>query len=567
MLQKLSIQNFAIIDRLDLEFESGLNILSGETGAGKSIIIQAVSLLLGSRGYSDLIRSGESECEVMATFDIEKSPSVRRLLSQLGYPDHSPLVIRRILARSGKGKIFIDDQTATVATLHEIGNRLIDLVSQHESQNLLNPSMPLIYLDEWGGHGSSLHRYRQVYEEYQNILFQIKSLGEKARLAQEKEDLIRFQLKEIEEVNPKPEEEEQLLKDKKILANASKIHEAVSQAESFLYSASGSVTELLGQATHALARIAQIDPEIDHPAKSLESHALEIEEIARFFNSYLKKIDFDSGSLTQIENRLDILSSLKRKHGGSVTSILEKRSHLQEQLRLLDDFEDASGEWNRRREETENKLAQEGLQLRKLRQKAAEKLAREIEKELATLSMPQCRFEVRMSAKKSEEDLEGGKIHFSPTGMDDIEFLIAPNVGEELKPLGLIASGGELARILLAIKTLVRRPESAFTFIFDEVDTGIGGGVAEGVGRKLQKISRSAQVLCITHLPQIAACADSHYQIFNAQKKQRTLTSVRRLDLHEREEEIARMLAGMTITDKARQHAKELIRQLKEVEG
>jgi len=542
MLKKLSIRHFAIIDELDLELKQGLNILSGETGAGKSIILQALGLILGGRGYSDLIRSGEEECEVSAVFE-----SGGRTLS-----------LRRVLSRNGKGRAWVDGEPATVAALEERSRGRVDLVSQHESQSLLSEEMPRMTLDEFGGHAALLQDYRAAYEEYLSALGARKALQTKAMEAKEREDLYRFQLREIQEADLKIGEEEGLLQDKKILAHAAKIREAVASVEGLLYSGNDSVIELAGRAQAALGKISGIDPSVDVQAKELESKALELEEISRFFQNYLNRIDFDPERLTHLEDRLDTLSRLKKKFSSTVEGLLEKQEELQKTLKLLDHFDEALQEAEENFSKAKGALQKKADALTRARKKAAMTLSGTMEKELFSLAMGKTRFEAKV------EGAEGGapgETAFTAAGVDQVRFFIAPNAGEDLKPLSLIASGGELSRILLALKG-TGRSSAPFTYVFDEVDAGIGGGVAEVVGRKLKALSQASQVICITHLPQIAAFADAHYRIAKQEKERRVVTSVTLLKSEEREEEIARMLAGVKITEKARLHARELMSQV-----
>jgi DNA repair protein RecN (Recombination protein N) len=544
MLKKLSIRHFAIIDELDLEFQGGFNILSGETGAGKSIIIQAIGLILGERGYSDLIRSGEDECEVVAEFERKEGPQV----------------IRRVLQRSGKGKVWVDQETRTVGDLQMLGRSLIELVSQHESQNLLADQMPQVFLDAFGKHEKILQDYRQVYQAYLSIRSERDNLEAKAKEALEKEDLYRFQLQEIREAALKKDEETELGKERNILTHSAKISETVGTVETLLYSGNDSVTELLGRAESSLSRISGIDPEIDQKTAALDSLVAELAELSRFFQTYLSRLEFDPQRLEQIEERLDQISKLKKKHGGDLEAIFHKAEELEKAIGLLDHFDEVLKEIVSKYEQAEKTVAKKASDLTSLRKKAARELSQSMEKELGSLAMGKTKFEVRIGPLR--QDSLSSK--FGPGGADQVEFFISPNVGEEPKPLALIASGGELSRILLALKGILRSPDSAKTYIFDEVDSGIGGATAEVVGQKLKALSQNAQVICITHLPQIAACADAHYQIVKQEKKERVTTRVRRLMGEEREEEIARMLAGVKVTEKARSHARELIGQLGE---
>lgn len=555
MLESISIRHFAIIDSLDLDFKKGLNILSGETGAGKSIIMQALTLILGGRAYSDLIRTGEDECEVSAVFDISKIPVVKNLLQKQDYNFEDQLIIRRVMNRSGKGRIWLNDKASTASTLQDLGKFLIDLVSQNESQKLFDEGMPRIYLDQFAEHLEILAAYQEKYHEYLGAKAELGGIETQMKEAREREDLYRYQLQEIRTGELRKGEEEELLQDRKILANASKITENLTSAEAMLYSASSSATELVGKSQNLISKFEDLDPSLEMEASKLSAVCDTLDEVSRFLQNYLKKIDYNPQRLLQMEERLDVITSLKKKYGGSTDAILEKEKELSAKVGLLENQDEVIEGLKSKLVEVQKTLLERGQRLRSSRIDAAKKLSKLIEKELAVLAMPSAKFEVRVLPLKSESENI-----FSPSGMDEVLFYISPNKGEELKPMNLIVSGGELSRILLALKSVTRDPNSAATFVFDEVDTGIGGAVAEGVGQKLKKLAQEAQVLCITHLPQIAACGNTHYQISKVEKKERTSTQVKLLDESERIDEIARMLAGVKITEKALSHAKELIK-------
>lgn len=556
MLESLSIRNFAIIESLDLEFEKGLNILSGETGAGKSIILQALSLLMGARAYSDLIRSGYEECEVNAVFDIDEIPELQELLQRQSYQGDGNLLVRRMISRSGKGRVWVNNKAATVNLLQEMSQYLIDLVSQHESHELFSEDMPRLYVDRFAENHALLKSYQEQYEAYLHLRQELSRLQQQTREAQEREDLYRFQLGEIEAARLEKGEEERLLQERKVLANASKLTEGLSNVEALLYSGNGSAMEAAGKAQSILSRFADIDPCLGKEAAKLGPLTDTLDEISRFLQAYLRRIDFDPERLAQMEARLDLLNGLKKKYGGSLEAVLEREAELRSKVGLLENQEERIQELRDKEADCKAELLQRAKRLSASRVEAARKLAKVLEKELASLAMPQARFEIRV------EPLTAGQIEgsFSPQGADAISFYFSPNKGEELKLMNLIASGGELSRILLALKSVTRDPSASAVFVFDEVDTGIGGAVAEGVGKKLKKLAQSSQVLCITHLPQIAACGDVHYQISKVEKKDRTSTQVRRLEESERIDEIARMLAGVKVTDKALSHARELLK-------
>ena len=558
MLENLSIRNFAIIETLDLEFQKGLNILSGETGAGKSIILQALSLIMGARAYSDLVRTGFEECEVKALFDISEIPDLQDLLKNQDYEGEDNLLVRRVISRSGKGKVWVNNKPATVNLLQECGKYLIDLVSQHESHQMFSEEMPRVYLDRFAENEDLLKVYQTQYEEYHQNKLELNRLQQQMKDAREREDLYRFQLREIQEADLKQNEEETLLQERKILANASKITEALSNVEALLYSGNDSAIELLGKAQNILSRFSDIDPLLGEQSGKISQLNENLEEVSRFLQNYLNKIDFDPERLTKMEERLNLIADLKRKHGGSLEALLEKQEELSQKVGLIENQEDVLEDLNQKVSASLKLLLEKAEILRRSRMEAAKKLSKVLEQELHPLAMPNAKIEIRVDKLFSESNAK--EVAFSSYGMDDIQFYISPNKGEEPKAMTLIASGGELSRILLALKSVTRDPSSSAVFVFDEVDTGIGGAVAEGVGKKLKKLSESSQVICITHLPQIAACGDVHYQISKVEKKDRTITQVRLLEEGEREEEIARMLAGVKITDKALSHARELLK-------
>ncbi len=548
MLQHLSVRNLAIIDQLDIEFQKGLNILSGETGAGKSILVQALELIYGERATSDLIRSGEEECEVTAVFDLAKTSEVSGFLAERGYSLEEILILRRVFNRSGRSKVYLNDRPATVALLVDLQKYLLEIVGQHASQELLIEEMPRSFLDSFGKGELVIQNYQTTYQIYFQLLSDLKKLESEANESKSREDFFQFQLKEISEAELKVGEEEELLQEKKVLNHFSKIHEAVTTAESALYSSSHSVIELLGKTEIAFQKIAGIDPTLDEKAVSIRSVSFEIEEVSRFFQTYLQKNSFDPERLNLIENRLEEISRLKKKYGGSVESVLEKQIELQKQVTLLENFEESLKDYHQKIEVAKKELQKAANSLTQIRKKNAKRLASEMQQELESLSMNQARFEVRINPLKD----------FSLHGFDQIDFYISTNKGEEPKPLMQIASGGELSRIYLALKSVLKK-NAVSSYLFDEVDTGIGGAVAEQVGAKLKALSENSQVICITHLPQIAAFADAHFQIRKIEKKERMITQVRFLEIEERIQEIARMFAGSHITEKALSQAKEMI--------
>jgi len=548
MLKSLSIQNFAIIDSLHLEFEEGFNVLSGETGAGKSILVQALGLILGDRAYSELIRTGAEECEVHATFQTSRSAKLPDWLNVDLKDKEWQLSIKRVIQNNGKGKVWINQESASVASLQELAQCLMEIVGQNESQSFREEGAAQNYLDEFGNHGLVLREYQRCFENYRQAQEKLRNAETQIRQTREREDFYRFQLNEIAQAALKEDEEESLAQEKNILAHAGKLSETLHLLEGLLYSANDSAIELLGRGQNLFEKIEAIDSRLSMRKSQLQGIVSEVDDFSRFLQDYARKIDFDPQRLDEIESRLELLHSLQKKYSRDVTQLLEWQKTLEVQLGSLEDQDLQIEELRKVAGAAHEELLLEAEKLTQARKVSGKKLSQSLSKELELLSMPKTRFEVRFEVQ------EPGLL-----GADQISFWMSPNSGEELKPLEKIASGGELSRILLALKSI--QVSQVKAYLFDEVDTGIGGAVAEAVGNKLKKISESSQVICITHLPQVASLADVHYRILKSEKKGRVNTQIKRLDEEGREEEIARMLAGVKITEQARMNAREMLKR------
>ena len=553
MLQELRIKNFAIIDELDLSFSRGFNILTGETGAGKSIILNAVQLLLGDRASEELIRSSEEEASVEALFDISENREVKGRIQEKGQrlsgvEEGDSLLVRRVISRSGRGKAFINGNLATLAMLSEIGEELLTIYGQHEHQSLQRVDTHIDILDEFG-------KLMELREAFQNLFQRLTSLsqelerirGEKERREKERELKV-FQLQEIEKAGIRIGEEETLKEEKRILAHAKKLTDFVNAAEEVLYSIEGSAIEKVESVLRHAKVMATIDASLAPIFKNLDGALIQLEEVALALRDYSKRIEVNPGRLEEIENRLEEIDRLKRKYGPTEADILRFKEGVDETLRSFTSDEERlsqlEGEISPLREEV-NERAQK---LSRERKRVASELKRSVEKELATLGMKKTTFEVCIDDQA-----------LSDKGKDRIEFLISPNIGEDVKPLAKIASGGELSRIMLAMKRILAIIGGRQVLIFDEVDAGIGGAIAEVVGRKLKELSKHHQVICVTHLPQIACFADRHHSVKKEVKSGRTVTAVDSLEKDARVEEIARMLGGVKVTEKTRAHAKEMM--------
>ena len=555
MLNDLNISNFAIIDELTISFGEGLNIISGETGAGKSIIIGAVSLLLGDRATADMIRAQSETATVEALFTVGSNKRLREKIESMGFPAGEELLIKRIISRTGKNKVLINGQMATLANLSAISELLINICGQHEHQIILNADNHIDILDEFGGCLAARRDYEETYNEHQQIRACLEKLEELRRRREEKIDLIKFQLKEIEDAAPAPAEDTALSDEKKVLVNARKLTAYAHRSYELLYGENSSVIAGLKEAQSQIKEIKKIDASLNVAEAEIESSFFTLQEAALALRDYEKKLFFDPQRLNVIEERLETLARLKRKHGGSLESVLAKKQEMEEDLKIAYDVEEEQARQLKMEEICRYRMEENARALSSLRKKAAAKLQVSVEKEIHALNMPQASFAVRFAQSAAD----GAAICCGAKGCDEIEYYLAANVGEGFKPLNRIASGGELSRIVLALKNVLAHTGSVATVVFDEVDSGIGGATAEIVGRKLKEVSAGHQVICITHLPQIASFGEGHYLVAKKVLNGRTVATVVKLDEKRRIEEISRMLGGVDITVAAREHAREMM--------
>lgn len=562
MLRYLHIKNFAIIDSLQLSFQAGLNIISGETGAGKSILVGALNLLLGGRASADLIRSGQEEALVEAAFDLAESPEIKKVLNVWDIADEDgQIIIRRVLSRSGKNKIVINDRLATMQMLAQLGGRLLDISGQYSQQLLLQADNHLDILDHYGGLQELRETYQQQWAAYGTRLRELAELKQREQHTEQRRELLEFQRDELDTAQLSAGEEEGLLQERSILANAEKLYERTYGAYVTLYEADDSVLGTLKKMLSALNDAAAIDPALRSQADQLASAMAGLEDTAWSLRGYAEKLPTDSSRLEQVESRLNELLRLKKKYGKSVEELLLYRQEIEHELK------DLTGA-GQRIETLTQELAADAHRLWALaqelsaqREKAAARLKKSIEEELATIGMKKTAFSTvfQKAPKPATDEPSGAVAGLDARGMDRAEFYISPNVGEEARPLSRIASGGELSRIVLAIKKILARNYRVATLLFDEVDAGIGGAVAEAVGKKLREIAQNHQVLCITHLPQIACFGTAHYSVRKSEQAGRTITTVKLLEAEERVDEITRMLAGKEVTEKTRAHAREML--------
>lgn len=563
MLRELSIKNFAIIDDLRMQFDAGLTILSGETGAGKSIIINAVKLLLGARATARLIRTGEDTAELEVLFDLSPTAPAIPVMEAHGYSAEEGLLIRRIISRNDRHRVFINGRMATMQVLQAITDNLASISSQHAHQTLLKEDFHLDILDQYGNLMDLRETVGSIFREILPLLEQRSSLLTLRDRQNEQRELLQFQKTDIEAARLKAGEDELLEQECRRLRNAQMLMQTVNDCLESLYSAQDSVTDRLGAMHRQLETAAAIDGDLQVPTERVAELTYQVEDIVEGLRRYLRQVESDGHRLEEVEARLDTLNRLKRKYGKTLDDVFNQYASIQAGLAGIENLADQIDALDKQLRQCHERLQTVTRDLHARRKVVAEDLARAIADELASLKMPGTRFAVTLEPLATDErtpdflTIDGCKV--DERGIDRAVFQIAPNVGEQLKPLAAIASGGELSRVVLALKVILAVTGSLETLIFDEVDAGIGGGVAEIVGRKLKTLSTHHQVICITHLPQIAKFGAHHFKISKSVSRGRTQTTIDPLDTEERLKEMARLLGGVKITRKTLDHAREML--------
>lgn len=554
MLTALYIRDFAIIDELELAFGPGLNVMTGETGAGKTIIVEALGLVLGERASVDAIRAGKEKATVTAVFDASSIPSQLRVaLTDAGVEAGAEVIVHRVVADGGKGRITVNGVPVTGAMLKGFAEHLVDVSSQHEHQLLLDPTEHAPIVDAFGGHGALVARYRAAHAQWTAAARDLEELRVGERAAKERLDYLQFQMKELESANLRENEEAEIDAERNRLKHAVSLEEKSRLAEGALYGDAGSALETVDQAMGMLAQCAQVDPAATPWTEALGRARAEIEEVARELSKYAEKLESNPARLEELEERLHLVRSLTRKHGGSVASCVARLAELKQEVGTIVRYDEIVAEKAGALEAIALERRGAAKALAAARKKAGDELGKAVAAELAGLGMGKVAFKAEVVARPENE--------WDESGPDRVEFLFSPNVGEPLRALARIASGGELSRVMLAVKgALAGRAELAATSVFDEVDSGIGGAIAEVVGRKLREVARSRQVICITHLPQVAVHGDRHLRIAKRVEAGRTVAILEALSKEQRVEEIARMLGGQTITATTRKHAEEMLK-------
>lgn len=541
MLRFLEIRNLAVIESVEIEFDEGLNVLTGETGAGKSILVEAVGLLLGGRASPDLVRTGADCATLQAIFEDQRTGE--------------ELLLRREITAQGRSRAFVNGALATAGALRDLAARLVDLHGQHEHQTLLDPESHLDLLDRFAGLDEARARVSAAFEGLQEARRQVELLETAGRERAARTELIEFQLGELDRAAARPGEDEELQASRLLLSNAEKLRRLCDESYDTLYERDEAVLAGLGQVWRRVGELAGLDPRFAPYLEARDTIKPQLEDLAAFLRGYAASIDASPARLQEVEDRLAVLERLKRKHGPTLGDVLEKQGALRTELATLASLSDRLGEASTALNAAEAAYLEAAKALSRARQASARHFASALVTQLADLAMTHTRFEVRFADGPAERD------RWSARGVDQAEFYVSPNPGEDLRALARIASGGELSRIMLGIKSLASLDQPGKTLVFDEVDTGIGGRVADAVGSKLRALGRDFQVLCITHLPQIAAYGTLHYLIEKQVSGGRTTTRVRRLQDAAREEELARMIGGAQVSEAARRNAREMLAQ------
>ncbi|MFP7297713.1 DNA repair protein RecN [Neobacillus niacini] len=552
MLSELSIKNFAIIEALSISFDKGLTVLTGETGAGKSIIIDAIHLLVGGRGSHEFVRHGEEKAEIEGLFQVDENHPVNLKAFEFGIEiEEGMVVLRRDISRTGKSVCRINGKLVTISTLREVGSALVDIHGQHEHQDLMDESRHLLLLDQFGYEeiSHSQTEYQEVFHRYEQTSHKLKSLSENEQKTAHRLDLIQFQFDEIQKANLKLNEDEQLFEEKRKLVNFERVFDAVQSSYNALTGEQKGL-DWIGMVMGNLEDAQSLDSAYKDVYESVMNSFYQLEDASRTLRNELDGLEYDPERLNEIEERLNEINQLKRKYGKTIEEILEYAAKIEEEIETLQNKETHIGQLEKQLASIKKDLSLEAKQLTEHRKHWAGKLTKLIHNELKELYMAKTVFEIRF---------ESILPHFTKTGVDHVEFYISTNPGEPLKPLSKIASGGELSRIMLALKSIFSKHQGVTSIIFDEVDTGVSGRVAQSIAEKIYKVAVDSQVLCISHLPQVAAMADTHLFISKVTEGGRTKTSVSPLSIDEKIKEIGRMISGVEITDLTKKHAEELL--------
>lgn len=565
MLKSLEIKDYALIDHINVEFGKGLNIITGETGAGKSILIDAMGLLLGERASTEVVRKGAQKSFVEGIFEVELNKKVKSFLDENEIDFQPELIIRREISLKGSNRCFVNDSPVALNIVKELGDLLVDLHGQHEHQSLLRTETHINFLDEFGGNEALLNDYKRLYKDLQSRQNELKELRSKEETLKEKKEIYSFQIKEIDTVNPRVDEDEQIANELNILENSEKLLELTDDVYTKLYDGEPSVIDLLGETKHKLNQLANIDKSFLEPEGECDSALAIVKELANSLRNYKSRIDVDPKEVEIKRERLGSINLLKKKYGGSIAKIIELREKIGQEFELADNFSEAINKLEKDIFLLKKSAGESAEKLSSARKKQIVKIETDVKKVLAQLGIPEAVFKVNLSqnetAKNENNSLAIKNKYFvcTESGIDNIEFFISTNSGEDIKPLVKVASGGEISRIMLSLKTILARNDKLPLLIFDEIDTGVSGRIAQKVGTSLKDLASFHQIIAITHLPQIAGLADHHYSVEKNRIDQRAVSSIRKLDDSERVNEVAKLISGEELSAASIESARQLI--------
>lgn len=565
MLKTLEIKDYALIDHINVEFGKGLNIITGETGAGKSILIDAMSLLLGERASMEVIRKGSQKSFVEGIFDVTSNKKVKSLLEVNEIEFLPELIIRREISLKGSNRCFVNDSPVPLNIVKELGDLLVDLHGQHEHQSLLRTETHIDFLDEFANNQKLLDDYKIVYKELNSKQNELRELKSKEDSLKEKKEIYSYQIKEIDNIKPLANEDESIINELNILENSEKLLELTDDVYLKLYDGEPSVIDLLGETKHKLNQLANIDKSFLESEGECDSALAVVKELANSLRNYKSKIDVDPKEIERKRERLGSLNLLKKKYGGSIQKIIELREKIGKEFELADNFSDSIIKLEKELYQLRKSAGDAAEKLSTARKKFAVKIESEVKKVLSQLGIPDAEFKVSILQTEVEGNSDNfifsknKKFSFSNTGFDEVEFFISTNAGEDAKPLTKVASGGEISRIMLSLKTILAKSDKLPLLIFDEIDTGVSGRIAQKVGTALKELASFHQIISITHLAQIAGMADQHFAVEKKQVSNRSVSSIKKLNDDERINEVAKLISGEELSKASIESAKQLI--------
>lgn len=562
MLKTLEVKDYALIDQINVEFGKGLNIITGETGAGKSILIDAMGLLLGERASTEVVRKGANKSIVEGIFEVEGNHKVKILLGENEIDDYSELILRREISLKGANRCFVNDTPVSLSFIKEIGNLLVDLHGQHEHQSLLHTETHIDYLDEFGNYDDLLSKYKNRYDELIKTEREIETLREREAILIEKKEIYAFQINEIDNVSPEKGEEEKLNDELKILENSEKLAELSSEVYQILYEADNPVHDSIVRVKNNLNILAEIDKSFTESSNEAETVLALINDISSFIRSYESKIDLKPEHIEEVRERLGSIHMLKKKYGGTVQSVLEHRKKIGREFELAENYSERITDLNDKLNSIRIEAGKLAKGISEKRKTESKKVRISVEDSLKELGISHPNFQTKILNELAVDNnfitVNGKSFKCSARGIDKVEFFISTNQGEDPKPLAKVASGGEISRIMLSLKSTLAKNDKLPLLIFDEIDVGVSGRIAQKVGNVLKALAEYHQIIAITHLPQIAGLADHHYEVKKTDDKNRTSSSIEKLTDEGRVREVAKLMSGEKVTNASIKGAQEL---------